>query len=148
MGRFALSLEDEYIKYKTCKTTPRYISHTTKYTLTWHLGHFKRIIGTCTGGPMMKKAKQDFQHWFFMEAFIIATRHIWKQRNNLIFEGKRPTVRGWFSNFTGEARLQAHRIKEDKRQTFLSWVDSVHLVVVSWDCREIMEACSPSLRRL
>jgi hypothetical protein len=77
--------------------------------------------------PMMKKARQDFQHWFFMEVFIIATWHIWKQRNNLIFEGKRPTVQGWFTNFIDEARLQAHRIKEDKRQAFLSWVDNVQL---------------------
>jgi len=76
---------------------------------------------------MMKKARQDFQHWFFMEVFIIATWHIWKQRNNLIFEGKRPIVQGWFTNFIDEARLQAHRIKEDKRQAFLSWVDNVQL---------------------
>jgi len=76
---------------------------------------------------MMKRARQDFQHWFFMEVFIIATWHIWKQRNNLIFEGRRPTVRDWISKFIDEARLQAHRIKEDKRQVFLSWVDCVHL---------------------
>ena len=45
----------------------------------------------------------------------IAAWHIWKQRNNLIFEGRRPTIRDWTSKFIEEARLQAHRIKEGKK---------------------------------
>jgi hypothetical protein len=76
---------------------------------------------------MIKRTQQDFQHWFFMEVFIIAAWHIWKQRNNLIFEGRRPTIRDWTSKFIDEARLQAHRIKDGKKQDFLSWVDSVRL---------------------
>jgi len=52
---------------------------------------------------MMKRARQDFQHWFFMEVFIIATWHIWKQRNNLIFQERRPTFRDWISKFIDEA---------------------------------------------
>jgi len=59
--------------------------------------------------------------------FYIATWHIWKQRNNHIFEGRRPTVREWTSNFIEEARLQAHRIKDSKRQDFLNWVNNVQL---------------------
>jgi hypothetical protein len=39
---------------------------------------------------MMELARNDFNHTFFMEVFIIATWQIWKQRNGLIFE-KCPT---------------------------------------------------------
>jgi hypothetical protein len=39
---------------------------------------------------MMELARNDFNHAFFMEVFIIATWQIWKQRNGLIFE-KCPT---------------------------------------------------------
>ncbi|KAG2631905.1 hypothetical protein PVAP13_2NG022800 [Panicum virgatum] len=74
---------------------------------------------------MMKRTQQEFHNWFFMLVSIIATWHIWKQRNNLIFEGRRPTVREWTSNFIEEARLQAHRIKDSKRQDFLNWVNNV-----------------------
>ena len=42
---------------------------------------------------------------------LIATWHICKQRNILIFEGRRPTVRDWISKFIDDARLQAHRIR-------------------------------------
>jgi len=38
-----------------------------------------------------------------------------EKRNNLIFEGRRPTIRDWTSKFIEEARLQAHRIKEGKK---------------------------------
>ncbi|RCV25448.1 hypothetical protein SETIT_5G167400v2 [Setaria italica] len=76
---------------------------------------------------MMKRAQQEFHHWFFMEVFIIATWHICKQRNNLIFEGKRPAVRDWMSNFIDQARLQAHRIRENKKQSFLNWVNNVQI---------------------
>jgi hypothetical protein len=76
---------------------------------------------------MMKRAKQEFNHWFFTEVFIAAAWHIWKQRNNAISEGRRPTVRNWTSNFVDEARLQAQRIKDSKRQEFLNWINLVHI---------------------
>ena len=37
---------------------------------------------------------------------LIATWHICKQRNILIFEGRRPTVRDWISKFIDDARLK------------------------------------------
>jgi len=36
---------------------------------------------------MMMQAKQQLRNPFFMEIFIIASWHIWKQINNFIFDG-------------------------------------------------------------
>lgn len=38
---------------------------------------------------------------------------------------KRPSLNSWVSHFVDETRLQAHRIKESNRQSFLNWVDLV-----------------------
>jgi hypothetical protein len=76
---------------------------------------------------MLKRAPQEFHHWFFIEVFIIASWHIWKQMNNLISEGKRPTVTDWLLRFADEARLQAHIIKECQKQDFLSWITNAQL---------------------
>jgi hypothetical protein len=40
---------------------------------------------------MMMQSKQQYKNPFFMEIFIIAAWHIWKQRNNFIFDRGRPS---------------------------------------------------------
>jgi hypothetical protein len=59
---------------------------------------------------MMRQAKQQFQH-SFMEIFIIATRQIWKQRNNFIFDRGRPSLESWKRLFCEEARLLVDFVK-------------------------------------
>jgi hypothetical protein len=56
-----------------------------------------------------------------MEAFTISDWQIWEQRNNFIFSRGQPSFLAWKTGFIDEARLQAHRISENKRVLFLSW---------------------------
>ncbi|KAJ1295105.1 hypothetical protein BS78_01G198500, partial [Paspalum vaginatum] len=77
---------------------------------------------------MMIETKQNNpQQLLFMEVFIIAAWNIWKQRNNLIFEKKQPSMSSWKHHFIEDASFQAHRLKNDKRAPFLSWIDSFSL---------------------
>ena len=69
---------------------------------------------------MITQAKQQFSSTFFMEIFIIGAWQIWKPRNNFIFDRGRPSLVSWKQNFVEEARLQAHRLCDSKRATFLS----------------------------
>ena len=74
---------------------------------------------------MMEEAKINFAHPFFMEAVIIATWIIWKTRNAKNFEQQQPSLQRWKRAFRDESFLQAHRMKEDLKTPFLTWVDSV-----------------------
>jgi len=58
-----------------------------------------------------------------METFIIAAWHIWKQRNNFIFDRDRPSFSSWKNLFSEEAKLQAFRMRDDKRVAFLLCLD-------------------------
>jgi hypothetical protein len=73
---------------------------------------------------IMKDARQNSNN-FFTKTFIIAAWEIGKQRYNFIFEGRRPSLRAWTSQFVEEAILQAHRLKDSNKQVFLDWVNSV-----------------------
>jgi hypothetical protein len=72
---------------------------------------------------MMIQSKQQHQNPFFMETFIIAAWHIWKQRNNFIFDRSRPSFSSWKNLFCEEAKLQAFRMRDDKRAAFLLYLD-------------------------
>jgi hypothetical protein len=63
---------------------------------------------------MMMQAKQQLRNPFFMEIFTIASWHIWKQRNNFIFDRGRPSFISWKISFYEEAKLQAFRLCEEK----------------------------------
>ena len=74
---------------------------------------------------MMELARQDFSSTYFMEVFIIATWHIWKQRNNLIFENSPASTINWKKNIKEECTLQAQRMKASLKSPFLVWSDSL-----------------------
>ena len=59
---------------------------------------------------MMIQSKQQHQNPFFMGTSIIAAWHIWKQRNNFIFDRGRPSFHSWKNLFCEEAKLQAFRM--------------------------------------
>ncbi|KAG2589998.1 hypothetical protein PVAP13_5NG316944, partial [Panicum virgatum] len=75
---------------------------------------------------IMKDARQNSNN-FFTKTFIIAAWEIGKQRYNFIFEGRRPSLRAWTSQFVEEAILLAQRLKDSSKQVFLDWINSVYL---------------------
>ncbi|TVU07261.1 hypothetical protein EJB05_47309, partial [Eragrostis curvula] len=74
---------------------------------------------------MIEDAKEKFNKPFFMEVFIMASWHIWKQRNGLIFDQQISTEHTWWRAFKDEVTLQVHRTNNNLRDNLLSWLDSV-----------------------
>jgi hypothetical protein len=61
----------------------------------------------------------------FTEIVIVTTWHIWKQRNNVIFDKVLPTFRSWKRAFVHELTMHVHRLK-DRDDTILSkWIDNL-----------------------
>lgn len=69
--------------------------------------------------------KQQFGHPFFTEVVILAAWHIWKQRNEAIFQNVLPSFRSWRSKFRHEVTLHLHRVKAKYSQQFAIWIDSL-----------------------
>ena len=68
------------------------------------------------------EAKRDFGQPFFMEVVITACWHIWKLRNERIFQNERPRFARWRSNFIHDLELLGHRIKRKYHARFMLWV--------------------------
>jgi hypothetical protein len=60
---------------------------------------------------MFFKARKEFAKSFFFEVVILACWHIWKQRNNKVFEHIRP--------------LHVHGVKDKHSDSFKLWFDSL-----------------------
>jgi hypothetical protein len=69
---------------------------------------------------MMAQARQQWSNPFFMAFFLLGAWLIWKQRNDLIFNNKRPSLASWKRGFLQEATLQANRLLPDKQLVFLN----------------------------
>lgn len=61
----------------------------------------------------------------FMLIFICAAWHIWKQRNDLIFERDPPSAHRWLVNFKQELLTNSLRTKEAHRIAILDWLSSL-----------------------
>jgi hypothetical protein len=70
-------------------------------------------------------AMRKFNKPFFSEVVIIALWHIWKQRNEAIFQGIMPSFRGWKSRFVLDLSLHKHRVKEKYVQSMSRWIESL-----------------------
>jgi hypothetical protein len=67
---------------------------------------------------MMEEARHDFNSKFFMGIFILGAWQIWKQRSDFIFNRGSPSFLSWKLGFLDEAKLQANRLREDKKEQF------------------------------
>jgi hypothetical protein len=70
-------------------------------------------------------SRRNFTKPFFTEVVLLATWHIWKQRNEAIFQGVLPSFRGWRRRFVQDALLHVHRIKDKHVDSFKLWVNSL-----------------------
>ena len=70
-------------------------------------------------------ARKKFNKPFFTEVVILAAWHIWKQRNEAIFQRVLPTFNGWKRRFIYEASLHVHRMRDKNATAFSSWIDSL-----------------------
>jgi hypothetical protein len=74
---------------------------------------------------MSIRARAAFSKPFFTEIVILAYWHIWKIRNDFIFQHVRPSFRAWVNKFKHEVTLHALRIKDKHSESFKSWIDTL-----------------------
>jgi hypothetical protein len=60
-----------------------------------------------------------------IEIIILACWNIWKQGNNYIFKGIRPTFKAWKSGLVADVSLLKHRVKSCKVSPLSSWLDNI-----------------------
>jgi hypothetical protein len=63
----------------------------------------------------------------FMEVFTVAAWSIWKERNNLHFNGVTPQVLSWKARFKADFALVVHRTKGSLHNFISGLLDSVQL---------------------
>jgi hypothetical protein len=71
-------------------------------------------------------AWKKFNKPFFSKVVMLAAWHIWKQRNEAIFQNILPSFRQWRRCFILDISLHKHRVVRDKHVDSLSrWIDSL-----------------------
>ena len=71
---------------------------------------------------LLVQAKEDWVKPMFMETFIIAAWSIWKERNNLCFNGISPNLDSWRSRVKNDFGLLVHRTKDNLHPHINSFV--------------------------
>lgn len=80
---------------------------------------------TAEFNQMLMQAKIAFQWAFFMDVVSIGLWHIWKQRNDRIFEGIIPSTQTWKVLFKKEIALHLHRVQGVQGVEIQLWLDSI-----------------------
>jgi hypothetical protein len=68
---------------------------------------------------------KSLESLFFTEVVILATWHIWNQRNGMIFQQTRPSFRSWKREFINGLSLHKHRVKKKDVAQLQAWIVSL-----------------------
>jgi hypothetical protein len=72
---------------------------------------------------MLMQEKAQLNILGFMDLFMIATWCIWKERNDLVFNGKPPSPSAWEQRFMNEVRLHFCRFKPSFQRVISQWLN-------------------------
>jgi hypothetical protein len=73
----------------------------------------------------LQAAKLDFAQPYFMEFFMIGAWCLWNERNDLIFNGKRPCLTAWKSALKAQVSNHLIRIKASLHPSILLWLQAL-----------------------
>jgi hypothetical protein len=79
-------------------------------------------------GDRLEIIKQGRITWnknLFMEIFMLGAWNIWKERNNMFFNGISPTVSSWKTRLKADLLLLLHRAKSSSHPVINQMVDSL-----------------------
>lgn len=71
------------------------------------------------------RAGRAFNKPFFTDIVILAAWHIWKQRNEAIFQNVLPSFRSWRRNFIHDATMHEHRVWSKHAHNWSEWISSL-----------------------
>lgn len=69
------------------------------------------------------KAQLNIPH--FMDLFMITAWCIWKERNDLVFNAKPPSLAAWKQRFMNEVKLHLCRFKPNFQHVITTWLNSL-----------------------
>jgi hypothetical protein len=69
-------------------------------------------VGYGNSMSIIQHGKDQWHKPMFMEVFMTGAWSIWKERNNLLFNGIIPDVDSWKSRLTSDVTLLVHRSRE------------------------------------
>jgi hypothetical protein len=71
------------------------------------------------------QARNNFRGPCFMEVMVCAAWNIWKERNDLIFQGKQPSFKRWRVRFQHDLMLHRYRVNSTLVQPLVDWILSI-----------------------
>jgi hypothetical protein len=81
--------------------------------------------GMGSGPEMLMRAKKQFTGPCFVEIVILACWNIWKQRNDKIFKGMKPSFRAWKAGFLQDITLLKYRVRKGDVHILAAWIDNL-----------------------